>query len=126
MRQCGFFLGIGLGVILILFGGIVIIQALPAALDVLTMPSRIPFVQEVYGWLMTSASGLSGQLEQNFLEAFQTVLKLVVLISFLWVCVKLVHMGVLIIQAGVDLIRTAIAHSDTSPAVSSNETHGMQ
>ncbi|MGL4714506.1 MAG: hypothetical protein ACRCWL_01095, partial [Aeromonas sp.] len=52
------------------------------------------------------------QLEQNFLEAFQTVLKLILLITFMWVCVKLVNMGVLIIRAGVDLIRTAIAHSE--------------
>jgi xanthine/uracil permease len=42
MRQFGFFLGIAIGVILILFGSIVIFQALPAALDVLEMPSRIP------------------------------------------------------------------------------------
>ena len=33
MRQFGFFLGIAIGVILILFGSIVIFQALPAALD---------------------------------------------------------------------------------------------
>lgn len=112
MRQIGFFLGIGIGVILILFGSIVIFQALPAALDVLEMPSRIPFVREVYTWLMTSASGLTNQLEQNFLEAFQTVLKLILLITFMWVCVKLVNMGVLIIRAGVDLIRTAIEHSE--------------
>lgn len=112
MRQIGFFLGIGIGVILILFGSIVIFQALPAALDVLEMPSRIPFVREVYNWLMTSASGLTNQLEQNFLEAFQTVLKLILLITFMWVCVKLVNMGVLIIRAGVDLIRTAIEHSE--------------
>mgnify|MGYP000038915613 CR=1 FL=1 len=110
MRQFGFFLGIAIGVILILFGSIVIFQALPAALDVLEMPSRIPFVREVYTWLMTSANGLTAQLEQNFLEAFQTVLKLILLITFMWVCVKLVNMGVLIIRAGVDLIRTAIAH----------------
>lgn len=100
MKQFGFFLGIAIGVILILFGSIVIFQALPAALDVLEMPSRIPFVREVYTWLMTSASGLTGQLEQNFLEAFQTVLKLILLITFMWVCVKLVNMGVLIIRAG--------------------------
>ncbi|WP_042062202.1 hypothetical protein [Aeromonas allosaccharophila] len=112
MRQFGFFLGIAIGVILILFGSIVIFQALPAALDVLAMPSRIPFVREVYTWLMTSANGLTSQLEQNFLEAFQTVLKLILLITFMWVCVKLVNMGVLIIRAGVDLIRTAIAHSE--------------
>jgi len=112
MRQFGFFLGIAIGVILILFGSIVIFQALPAALDVLEMPSRIPFVREVYTWLMTSANGLTAQLEQNFLEAFQTVLKLILLITFMWVCVKLVNMGVLIIRAGVDLIRTAIAHSE--------------
>ena len=73
MRQFGFFLGIAIGVILILFGSIVIFQALPAALDVLEMPSRIPFVREVYTWLMSSANGLTAQLEQNFLEAFQTV-----------------------------------------------------
>ncbi len=42
MKQFGFFLGIAIGVILILFGSIVIFQALPAALDVLEMPSRIP------------------------------------------------------------------------------------
>ncbi|WP_421223682.1 hypothetical protein [Aeromonas enteropelogenes] len=112
MRQFGFFLGISLGVILILFGSIVIFQALPAALDVLEMPSRIPFVREVYTWLMSSASGLTANLEQNFLEAFQTVLKLILLIAFMWVCVKLVNMGVLIIRAGVDLIRTAIEHSE--------------
>jgi uncharacterized membrane protein len=112
MKQFGFFLGIAIGVILILFGSIVIFQALPAALDVLEMPSRIPFVREVYTWLMTSANGLTGQLEQNFLEAFQTVLKLILLITFMWVCVKLVNMGVLIIRAGVDLIRTAIEHSE--------------
>jgi hypothetical protein len=112
MRQFGFFLGIAIGVILILFGSIVIFQALPAALDVLEMPSRIPFVREVYTWLMSSANGLTAQLEQNFLEAFQTVLKLILLITFMWVCVKLVNMGVLIIRAGVDLIRTAIAHSE--------------
>ncbi len=112
MRQLGFYLGVAIGGILILFGSIVIFQALPAALDVLEMPSRIPFVREVYTWLMTSANGLTNQLEQNFLEAFQTVLKLILLIVFLWVCVKLVHMGVLIIRAGVDLIRTAIAHSE--------------
>lgn len=112
MRQFGFFLGIAIGVILILFGSIVIFQALPAALDMLEMPSRIPFVREVYTWLMTSANGLTAQLEQNFLEAFQTVLKLILLITFMWVCVKLVNMGVLIIRAGVDLIRTAIAHSE--------------
>ncbi|MFM4704961.1 hypothetical protein [Aeromonas bivalvium] len=116
MKQLGFYLGIGLGVILILFGSIVICQALPAALDVLEMPSRIPFVREVYTWLMSSANGLTGQLEQNFLEAFQTVLKLILLITFMWVCVKLVNMGVLIIRAGVDLIRTAIEHSE--PAAS--------
>ncbi|UBH28522.1 hypothetical protein [Aeromonas enteropelogenes] len=112
MRQFGFFLGISLGVILILFGSIVIFQTLPAALDVLEMPSRIPFVREVYTWLMSSASGLTANLEQNFLEAFQTVLKLILLIAFMWVCVKLVNMGVLIIRAGVDLIRTAIEHSE--------------
>lgn len=112
MRQFGFFLGIAIGVILILFGSIVIFQALPAALDVLEMPSSIPFVREVYSWLMSSANGLTAQLEQNFLEAFQTVLKLILLITFMWVCVKLVNMGVLIIRAGVDLIRTAIAHSE--------------
>lgn len=112
MRQFGFFLGIAIGVILILFGSIVIFQALPAALDVLEMPSRIPFVREVYTWLMSSANGLTAQLEQNFLEAFQTVLKLILLITFMWVCVKLVNMGVLIIRAGVDLIRTAIEHSE--------------
>lgn len=112
MRQYGFYLGIVIGVILILFGSIVIFQALPAALDVLEMPSRIPFVREVYTWLMTSASGLTNQLEQNFLEAFQTVLKLILLITFMWVCVKLVNMGVLIIRAGVDLIRTAIEHCE--------------
>lgn len=112
MRQFGFFLGISLGVILILFGSIVIFQALPAALDVLEMPSRIPFVREVYTWLMSSASGLTANLEQNFLEAFQTVLKLILLIAFMWVCVKLVNMGVLIIRAGVDLICTAIEHSE--------------
>ena len=112
MRQFGFFLGIAIGVILILFGSIVIFQALPAALDVLEMPSRIPFVREVYTWLMTSANGLTAQLEQNFLEAFQTVRTLILLITFMWVCVKLVNMGVLIIRAGVDLIRTAIAHSE--------------
>ena len=112
MRQFGFYLGIVIGVILILFGSIVIFQALPAALDVLEMPSRIPFVREVYTWLMSSANGLTAQLEQNFLEAFQTVLKLILLITFMWVCVKLVNMGVLIIRAGVDLIRTAIAHSE--------------
>lgn len=100
MRQFGFFLGIAIGVILILFGSIVIFQALPAALDVLEMPSRIPFVREVYTWLMTSANGLTSQLEQNFLEAFQTVLKLILLITFMWVCVKLVNMGVPIIRAG--------------------------
>ncbi|MGL4710695.1 MAG: hypothetical protein ACRCWH_21085, partial [Aeromonas veronii] len=65
-----------------------------------------------YTWLMTSANGLTAQLEQNFLEAFQTVLKLILLITFMWVCVKLVNMGVLLIRAGVDLIRTAIAHSE--------------
>jgi hypothetical protein len=69
-------------------------------------------VREVYTWLMSSANGLTAQLEQNFLEAFQTVLKLILLITFMWVCVKLVNMGVLIIRAGVDLIRTAIAHSE--------------
>jgi len=88
MRQFGFFLGIAIGVILILFGSIVIFQALPAALDVLEMPSRIPFVREVYNWLMSSANGLTAQLEQNFLEAFQTVLKLILLITFMWVCVS--------------------------------------
>ncbi len=108
MKQFAFFLGITLGVILILFGTVVIFQALPAALDVLEMPSRIPFVREVYNWLMTSANGLTANLEQNFLEAFQTVLKLILLMAFLWVCVKLVHMGVIIIRAGVDLIRTSI------------------
>ena len=116
MRQFGFFLGIAIGVILILFGSIVIFQALPAALDVLEMPSRIPFVREVYTWLMTSANGLTSQLEQNFLEAFQTVLKLILLITFMWVCVKLVNMGVLTIRAGVDLIRTAIEHSEDKVA----------
>lgn len=121
MRQIGFFLGIGIGVILILFGSIVIFQALPAALDVLEMPSRIPFVREVYTWLMTSASGLTNQLEQNFLEAFQTVLKLILLITFMWVCVKLVNMGVLIIRAGVDLIRTAIEHSEDKLAKPSEQ-----
>ena len=30
---------------------------------------------------MSSANGLTAQLEQNFLEAFQTVLKLILLIS---------------------------------------------
>ena len=87
-----------------------------AALDVLEMPSRIPFVREVYTWLMSSANGLTAQLEQNFLEAFQTVLKLILLITFMWVCVKLVNMGVLIIRAGVDLIRTAIEHSEDKVA----------
>ena len=116
MRQFGFFLGIAIGVILILFGSIVIFQALPAALDVLEMPSRIPFVREVYTWLMSSANGLTAQLEQNFLEAFQTVLKLILLITFMWVCVKLVNMGVLTIRAGVDLIRTAIEHSEDKVA----------
>ena len=116
MRQFGFFLGIAIGVILILFGSIVIFQALPAALDVLEMPSRIPFVREVYTWLMSSANGLTAQLEQNFLEAFQTVLKLILLITFMRVCVKLVNMGVLITRAGVDLIRTAIEHSEDKVA----------
>lgn len=124
MRQIGFFLGIGLGVILILFGSIVIFQALPAALDVLEMPSRIPFVRDVYTWLMTSANSLTSQLEQNFLEAFQTVLKLILLITFMWVCVKLVNMGVLIIRAGVDLIRTAIEHSEEKGSkVSGQDRH---
>ncbi|MDO2948291.1 hypothetical protein [Aeromonas simiae] len=119
MKQFAFFAGITLGVILILFGCVVIFQALPAALDVLEMPSRIPFVREVYEWLMTSANGLTAQLEQNFLEAFQTVLKLILLMAFLWVCVKLVHMGVLLIRAGVDLVRTAIEHGarESTPAV---------
>ncbi|RCF47913.1 hypothetical protein C6C11_15180 [Aeromonas hydrophila] len=126
MKQFGFFLGIAIGVILILFGSIVIFQALPAALDVLEMPSRIPFVREVYTWLMTSASGLTGQLEQNFLEAFQTVLKLILLITFMWVCVKLVNMGVLIIRAGVDLIRTAIEHSESAETKKSDHDHHFQ
>lgn len=126
MKQFGFFLGIAIGVILILFGSIVIFQALPAALDVLEMPSRIPFVREVYTWLMTSASGLTGQLEQNFLEAFQTVLKLILLITFMWVCVKLVNMGVLIIRAGVDLIRTAIEHSEGAQAKKSEHDSHFQ
>ena len=30
-------------------------------------------MREVYTWLMSSANGLTVQLEQNFLEAFQTV-----------------------------------------------------
>lgn len=90
------------------------------------MPSRIPFVREVYTWLMTSASGLTGQLEQNFLEAFQTVLKLILLITFMWVCVKLVNMGVLIIRAGVDLIRTAIEHSESAQPKKSDHDHHFQ
>ena len=73
-------------------------------------------MREVYTWLMSSANGLTAQLEQNFLEAFQTVLKLILLITFMWVCVKLVNMGVLIIRAGVDLIRTAIEHSEEKGA----------
>jgi len=95
MKQFGFFLGIAIGVILILFGSIVIFQALPA-------------------------------VEQNFLEAFQTVLKLILLITFMWVCVKLVNMGVLIIRAGVDLIRTAIEHSESAQTKKPDHDHHFQ
>ncbi|SIR60504.1 hypothetical protein SAMN05880558_11918 [Aeromonas sp. RU39B] len=125
MKQFGFFLGITLGVILILFGAVVIFQALPAALDVLEMPSRIPFVREIYDWLMSSASGLTAQLEQNFLEAFQTILKLILLMVFLWVCVQLVHMGVLILRAGVDLIRTSIEHGARTAENPTQPDNGM-
>ena len=74
MRQFGFFLGIAIGVILILFGSIVIFQAPACGAGRAGDAEPDPFVREVYTWLMSSANGLTAQLEQNFLEAFQTVL----------------------------------------------------
>ncbi|MGL5949135.1 MAG: hypothetical protein ACRCYV_08895 [Aeromonas sp.] len=112
MRQIGFYLGVIIGALLIIFGGVVILQALPAALNVLEMPSQLPFVQDIYTWLTSSASGLTASLEGSFLQAFQTVLKLILVITFLWVCTRLVAMGVMIIKAGVELVRSAIEHND--------------
>jgi len=54
------------------------------------------------------------------------VLKLILLITFMWVCVKLVNMGVLIIRAGVDLIRTAIEHSEITQAKKSEHDSHFQ
>jgi len=54
------------------------------------------------------------------------VLKLILLITFMWVCVKLVNMGVLIIRAGVDLIRTAIEHSESAQTKKPDHDHHFQ
>ena len=108
--------GIAIGVILILFGSIVIFQALPAALDVLEMPSRIPFVREVYTWLMSSANGLTRpagtELPGGVPDGAQADPA-----HHLHVGLRQAGQhGVLIIRAGVDPIRTAIEHSEDKVA----------
>ena len=51
-------------------------------------------------WLMSSANGLTVPAGAGPSWSLPAVLKLILLITFVWVCVKLVNIEVLIIQAG--------------------------
>lgn len=119
MKQYGFYLALIIGILLILFGIVIIWQALPTALAVIQMPSEIPFVNQMYEWFMSGAHVLTQTLEQNLLAAFQAVLKIILLITFLWVCVQLIRVGVNIIKIGVELIQGALTRHDTVSAPAS-------
>lgn len=94
-----------LAIALIVVGIAVIGYVLPQTVSLVTLPHDAPFMQGFFEWLMADTNAINNQVSEEFFEIFQTFIKVIVLIVFLWVCVKLVHLGLLIIREGVGLIR---------------------
>ena len=94
-----------LAIVLIVVGVAVIGYVLPQTVSLVTLPYDAPFMQGFFGWLMADTDAIITQVSEEFFEIFQTFIKVIVLIVFLWVCVKLVYLGLMIIREGVGLIR---------------------
>ncbi|WP_432460253.1 MULTISPECIES: hypothetical protein [unclassified Agarivorans] len=94
-----------IGLLLIIVGIGVIAYVLPQAVNLITLPQDAPFMQHFFSWLMADTNAINSQVSEEFFEIFQTFIKVIVLIVFLYVCLKLVSIGLLIIKEGVSLIR---------------------
>ncbi|WP_427980400.1 hypothetical protein [Agarivorans sp.] len=94
-----------LAIVLIVVGVAVIGYVLPQTISLVTLPHDAPFMQGFFNWLMADTDAIITQVSEEFFEIFQTFIKVIVLIVFLWVCVKLVYLGLMIIREGVGLIR---------------------
>ncbi|WP_411994079.1 hypothetical protein [Agarivorans sp. DSG3-1] len=96
-----------IGIALIVVGIAVIAYVLPQTVSLITLPHDAPFMQHFFNWLMADTDAINTQVSEEFFEIFQTFIKVIVLIVFLYVCVKLVGVGLMIIREGVSLIRPA-------------------
>ncbi|MGY5451790.1 hypothetical protein ACVFI8_12725 [Agarivorans sp. MS3-6] len=99
-----------IGIALIVVGIAVIAYVLPQTISLVSLPHDAPFMQGFFNWLMADTDAINNQVSEEFFEIFQTFVKVIVLIVFLYVCVKLVTVGLMIIREGVSLIRPAASN----------------
>lgn len=107
-QKLGLMLSTAVGSVLIALGALIIFYVLPSALAIISMPAKVPFMNEMFNWLMAGSEQLSNQINIEFYQIFQACIKVVVVVVFIYACVKLVALGALIVKEGVGLIREAI------------------
>ncbi|WP_026959588.1 MULTISPECIES: hypothetical protein [Aliagarivorans] len=96
---------LALSLVLIVVGIGVIALVLPHALGILSLPSEAPFMGDFVAWLLADTEALQASAGEEFFEIFQTFVKVIVLLVFLYACLKLVAIGLMIIREGVKLLR---------------------
>lgn len=96
-----------IAIVLIVVGIAVIAYVLPQTISLVSLPHDAPFMQGFFAWLMADSNAITEQVSEEFFEIFQTFIKVIVLVVFLWVCVKLVGVGLMLIREGVGLIKPA-------------------
>ncbi|RKF14505.1 hypothetical protein DBZ36_17805 [Alginatibacterium sediminis] len=94
-----------IAVLLIAVGIFIIASVLPPALNILNVSSDSQLLQGFFDWLMSDTNALRDKAPEELLEVFQTFTKVIVVVVFLYACVKLVRVGLLVIREGVHLLR---------------------
>lgn len=107
-QKLGLMVSAIIGSVLIALGAYLIYYVLPSALAIITMPAQAPFMQELFNWLMIGSEQLANQVNIEFYQIFQAVIKVIVVVVFIYACVKFIGLGALIIKEGVGLIREGI------------------